>query len=119
MRYIERGKPHHNPERHAYFMKPHSATLPKSSKGIFLQGSAEKTFVKEIESAYAAGDCSANSSNGVLNAKDIKEFVRKIVHEAIGDEHPLPDDADFYHSGRDSAKCTKIWNLLQTVYCPP
>jgi hypothetical protein len=93
-------------------MSPDSSALEESSKGSIPRNAAEKTLRKEIEDACAASDSTVNSFNGILNTKIIKSCVRSIVYETIGGQCFFPTDADFYYNGCDSAKCTRIRNLL-------
>jgi acyl-coenzyme A synthetase/AMP-(fatty) acid ligase len=98
-------------------MQPPDPPLHKSSKGTIMRGVVEKRFKEHIEGAYGGGP-ESNSEESLLPEANVQKELRRIVDGVVGGDANLEPHADFYLSGVDSVKATRIRALIQMVSRP-
>jgi hypothetical protein len=93
-------------------MDPPDPPLQKSSKGTMMRGVVEKRFGGYIEGAYG-NESESNSKESLLPEADLEKEVQGIVDGVVSRDVKLDPSADFYLSGIDSVKATRIRALIQ------
>ena len=90
--------------------------LPKSSKGTTLRPQAEKSYEKEIHSAYDKGIADDEDSAKVAVPDDeVPTTVLDIIKTVLGTTDRIPGHADLFSFGVDSVACMAIRAKLQSV----
>ncbi|KAL8814210.1 MAG: hypothetical protein Q9223_006548, partial [Gallowayella weberi] len=92
--------------------------LEKSSKGTILRAQAEKTYEKEIRSAYEQSEIQASTTEKPESPKvpehEIPTTVLETIKTVLGTNDSIPEEADLFCYGVDSVACMAIRAKLQS-----